>query len=137
MCPKRPEARSDDLFRSSLEAIIDPAQELIRLAALIDWGRFDDTFGTHYHEAKGRRGLPTRLIARLHLLKHMKGLSDEETCVAWLETRIFRRSAARRISSTGCRLIDHPSPAGGSGSELARWKFCWPKASWWQSRPRL
>jgi IS5 family transposase len=57
MRPKQPEAPSDDLFRSSLEAIIDPAHELIALAALIDWGQFDDAFGTHYHEAKGRRGL--------------------------------------------------------------------------------
>lgn len=90
MRPKQPEARSDDLFRSSLEAIIDPAHELIGLSALIDWDQFDDAFGTHYHEAKGRRGLPTRLMAGLHLLKHMKGLSDEETCAAWLENPYFQ-----------------------------------------------
>ncbi len=34
--------------------------------------------------------LPTRLMARLHLLKHMKGLSDEETCAAWLENPYFQ-----------------------------------------------
>ena len=90
MRPKQPETRSDDLFRSSLEAIIDPTHALIGLSALIDWGRFDDAFGTHYHEAKGRHGLPTRLMAGLHLLKHMKGLSDEETCAAWLENPYFQ-----------------------------------------------
>jgi IS5 family transposase len=90
MRPKQPEAPFDDLFRSSLEAIVDPAHELIRLAALIDWSRFDDAFGTHYHDRKGRRGLPTRLMAGLHLLKHMKGLSDEETCAAWLENPYFQ-----------------------------------------------
>jgi len=90
MHPKQPEAPPNDLFRSSLEAIADPAHELIGLSALIDWGQFDDAFGTHCHEAKGRHGLPTRLMAGLHLLKHMKGLSDEETCATWLENPYFQ-----------------------------------------------
>jgi len=90
MRPKQPEAPFDDFFRSSLEAIVDPSHELIGLSALIDWGRFDDAFGTHYHDRKGRRGLPTRLMAGLHLLKHMKGLSDEETCATWLENPYFQ-----------------------------------------------
>lgn len=90
MRPAKPEAPNGDLFRSSLEAIVDPEHELVRLAGLIDWKRFDDAFGPLYHEAKGRRGLPTRLMAGLHLLKHMKGLSDEETCAAWLENPYFQ-----------------------------------------------
>ena len=90
MRPKPPEAPTDDLFRSSLEAMIDPKHELIGLAALIDWRRFDDAFGAHYHDGKGRHGLPTRLMAGLHLLKHMKGLSDDETCAAWLENPYFQ-----------------------------------------------
>ena len=60
MRPKQPETANDDLFRSSLEAILDPEHELIRLAGLIEWERFDDAFGAYYHEAKGRRGLRTR-----------------------------------------------------------------------------
>ena len=90
MRPKSPEAPTGDLFRSSLEAIVDPGHELVRLAALIDWRRFDDAFGAHYHDQKGRPGLPTRLMAGVHLLKHMKGLSDEETCAAWLENPYFQ-----------------------------------------------
>jgi len=90
MRPQKPEAPTGDLFRSALEAIADPDHDLIRLAELINWSRFDDAFGPLYHEAKGRRGLPTRLMAGLHLLKHMKGLSDEEVCVAWLENPYFQ-----------------------------------------------
>ena len=90
MRPKSPEAPTGDLFRSSLESIIDPGHELIRLGALIGWGRFDDAFGAHCHDRKGRPGLPARLMAGLHLLKHMKGLSDEETCAAWLENPYFQ-----------------------------------------------
>ena len=85
MRPKKSEAPNGDLFRTALEAIVDPGHELIRLAGLIDWGRFDDAFGPYYHERRGRRGLPTRLMTGLHLFKHMKGLSDEETCAVWLE----------------------------------------------------
>ena len=90
MRPNKADTPTSDLFRASLEAILDPQHELVRLAALIDWERFDDAFGPLYHEAKGRRGLPTRLMAGLHLLKHMKGLSDEETCAAWLENPYFQ-----------------------------------------------
>ena len=75
MRPKQPDTAKEDLFRSSLEAILDPDHELIRLAGLIDWERFDDAFGAYYHDRKGRRGLRTRLMTGLHLLKHMKGLS--------------------------------------------------------------
>ena len=95
MRPAKPQAPNDDLFRSSLEAIVNPNHELLRLAALIDWTRFDDAFGSLYHQARGRRGLPTRLMVGLHLLKHMKGLSDEETCAAWLENPYFRAPRAR------------------------------------------
>lgn len=63
---------------------------MIRLAALIEWERFDDAFGPYYHPGKGRRGLRTRLMAGLHLLKHMKGLSDEETCAVRLENPYFQ-----------------------------------------------
>ena len=71
MRPSKPEPPTGDLFRMSLEAIIDPGHELVRLGRLIDWERFDDAFGPRYHDRKGRHGLPARLMAGLHLLKHM------------------------------------------------------------------
>jgi IS5 family transposase len=57
MRPTKSETPNGDLFRAALEAIVDPKHELIRLAGLIDWGRFDDAFGPNYRERKGRRGL--------------------------------------------------------------------------------
>lgn len=90
MRPEKPDTPNGDLFRASLEAMLDPEHELLQLASLIDWDRFDDAFGAHYHERMGRRGLRTRLMVGLHLLKHMKGLSDEETCAAWLENPYFQ-----------------------------------------------
>ena len=86
MRPKTlPKSSADDLFRARLEAILDGRHELVRLANLIDWQRFETAFGSLYVEHKGRPGLPTRLMVGLHLLQHAKGLSDEAVCALWLE----------------------------------------------------
>src|SRR5215210_4266059 len=88
--PKSPaEKAEEDLFRSRLANILDPGHELLRLAALADWAALDAAFGPPCAEA-GRPGLPTRLMAGLHLLKHAKGLSDEQVCAQWVENPYFQ-----------------------------------------------
>lgn len=89
MAPRKPGHGSDDLFRSRLEAMIDMDHALVKLAGLTDWSRFDEAFGRFYTQ-KGRPGLPTRLMAGLHLLKHMEGLSDEAVCAKWVENPYFQ-----------------------------------------------
>ena len=91
MRPKQPAAEpQEDLFRARLETLVDPRHALVRLAGLIDWGRFEAAFGPLYTDGIGRPGLPTRPMAGLHLLKHMDGLSDGAVC-----TRYLDRSPAR------------------------------------------
>ena len=85
MPPKKPQPSSFELFQSRLDTMLDPSHPLVKLAALIDWSRFDEAFGGVYTPLKGRPGLPTRLMAGLHLLKHMEGLSDEAVCARWVE----------------------------------------------------
>lgn len=85
MPPKKPGLSESELFRMLLVNMIDMSHALVKLAGAIDWPRFDTAWGKFYHEKKGRPGLPTRLMAGLHLLKHMEGLSDEEVCARWLE----------------------------------------------------
>jgi IS5 family transposase len=89
MPPKKPAPRSDELFRSQLDNMIDMGHALVKLAQLIDWSRFDEAFGRFYHE-KGRPGLSTQLMAGLHLLKHMEGLSDEAVCARWVENPYYQ-----------------------------------------------
>jgi IS5 family transposase len=89
MPPKKPIPRSDGLFRSQLDAMIDMEHALVKLAGLIDWSRCDEAYGRFYHE-KGRPGLSTRLMAGPHLLKHMEGLSDEAVCARWVENPYFQ-----------------------------------------------
>ena len=78
-----------DMFRNRLDNMIDMRHELVRLAGLIDWTRFDEAFGSLYAE-KGRPGLPTRLMVGLHLLKHARGISDEQVCAQWIENAYFQ-----------------------------------------------
>ena len=113
MRPKKPEAPNEDLFRSSLEAILSPQHELLLLGKKIDWDRFDDAFGTHFDEHRGRAGLPTRLMAGLHLLKHMKGLSDEELCAVWVENPYFQ-------AFCGETHFQHQAPF--DRSSMTRWR---------------
>ena len=69
--------------------MIDMRHELVLLALLIDWQRFEDAFGPLYAE-DGRPGLATRPMVGLHILKHARGLSDEQVCAAWLENAYFQ-----------------------------------------------
>ncbi len=87
MRPKQPAAEpQEDLFRARLETLVDRRHALVRLAGLIDWGRFETEFGPLYTDGIGRPGLPTRLMVGLHLLKHMDGLSDEAVCARYLDS---------------------------------------------------
>ncbi len=84
-----PAAGETDMFRNRLDNMIDMRHELVRLAGLIEWKRFDEAFGSLYAE-KGRPGLPTRLMVGLHMLKHARGISDEQVCAQWIENAYFQ-----------------------------------------------
>ena len=70
-------AEQPDMFRETLEAILDPRHELLELGRRIDWAALDAVCGATFVDQVGRPGLPTRLMVGLHILKHVKGLSDE------------------------------------------------------------
>ncbi len=56
---------AEDLFRSRLDTIINPRHELVRLAAAIDWHRFDEAFDPLFGDT-GNPALPTRVMVGLH-----------------------------------------------------------------------
>ena len=84
MKPIRPGRATPDLFRERLDAIIDMRHGLVRLADLMPWSDFDESFGKFF-DPIGRPGKPTRLMVGLHYLKHTYDLSDEETVARWVE----------------------------------------------------
>jgi IS5 family transposase len=114
MRPKQPKAEpQEDLFRARLENLVDPRHPLVRLAPLIDWGRFEAEFGALYTDG-GRPGLPTRLMVGLHLLKHMDGLSDEAVCARYLDSPYYAQLFC------GETYFQHALPL--DRSSLTRWR---------------
>ena len=108
-----PAAGETDMFRNRLDNMIDMRHELVRLAGLIEWKRFDEAFGALYAE-KGRPGLPTRLMVGLHMLKHARGISDDQSARSGSKTRISSSSAERRIFRPSCRSIAPRCRSGGA-----------------------
>lgn len=114
MRPHRPDTKpQSDLFRESLAAILNPRHELLVLSSRIDWESLEERFGATFVEDVGRPGLPTRLMVGLHLLKHIKGLSDEGVCAAWVENPYFQ-------AFCGETHFQHVLPA--DRSSMTRWR---------------
>jgi len=84
MRPPKPEKKvqTASLFQPLLVDIIEPSHELVLLAERIDWNWLDQQMEPLF-SSKGRAAIATRLMVGLHLLKHAKGLSDEEVCRQW------------------------------------------------------
>ena len=82
--------RQDDLFRPSLEKIINLRHPLVRLAAETDWNFLAGRFSSVCRLGPGQPPLPTRLVAGLFILKHMHNLSDEALCDRWVENPYFQ-----------------------------------------------
>ncbi len=114
MRPAKPDAAAQpDMFRETLEAILDPRHELPELGRRIDWAKLDAVCGETFVDQVGRPGLPTRLMAGLHILKHVKGLSDEAVCAAWVENPYFQ-------AFCGERFFQHRLPL--DRSSMTRWR---------------
>lgn len=107
-----PDVPAEDLFRNRLENLIDHRHELVRLAALIDWERFDTEWGEAFCE-HGRPAIATRLIAGLHYLKHTYGLSDDEVVQRWAENPYWQYFC-------GETYFQHELPL--NPSSLSRWR---------------
>ena len=107
-----PDPPSEDLFRHRLDNLIDRRHELVRLAALMDWDRFDAEWGEAFCE-HGRPAIATRLIAGLHYLKHTYGLSDDEVVQRWSENPYWQYFC-------GETYFQHELPL--NPSSLSRWR---------------
>lgn len=105
--------RQDDLFRASLEAIINLRHPLVRLAAEINWDFLAKRFSSVCRIGPGQPPLPTRLVAGLFILKHMHNLSDEALCDRWVENPYFQHFCGEAV-------FQHQLPF--DRSSLTRWR---------------
>jgi len=102
-----------ELFRSSLEQILDRTHPLYVLANKIDWKRFDVAFGALFAQKKGRPALPTRLVVGLHYLKHAYNESDESVVARLLENPYWQYFC-------GFKHFQHTLPI--DPSSMTRWR---------------
>ena len=107
------EESHEELFRSSLEQILNNKHPLYVLANKIDWSRFDKSFGELFVQKQGRPGLPTRLVVGLHYLKHAYNESDESVVARLLENPYWQYFC-------GFKQFQHDLPI--DPSSLTRWR---------------
>lgn len=61
----------------TLQELLDPNHNLVHLAGVVDWEEVHNRLAPYYSNV-GRQGLPIRLLAGLHILKHKENMSDEK-----------------------------------------------------------
>lgn len=105
--------RQKDLFRPSLDAIIDLGHPLVKLAERIDWGFLETRWGAVYEAGPGQPPLPVRLVAGLFIIKHMHNLSDEALCDRWVENPYYQYFCGEHV-------FRHELPF--DRSSLSRWR---------------
>src|ERR1700756_559891 len=108
-----PDDRRDDLFRASLEAIINLRHPLVRLPAGVNLDFLAERFSSVCRVGAGPPPLPTRLVAGLLILKHMHNLSDEALCDRWVENPYFQYFCGEAV-------FRHELPF--DRSSLTRWR---------------
>ena len=110
---ERRDGGQQDFFRARLEAVINMAHVLVRLARLIDWVFLEKVCGEAYKAGPGNPPLPTRLMVGLEVLKYSYNVSDERLCEAWLENPYFQYFC-------GEEFFQHELPF--DRSSMTRWR---------------
>ena len=86
--PRPPE--QDDLLRPQLVDMIDPRNELVKLAALIDWEVIEREWAGFFPSGRGRPATEPRLVAGLLYLQHAYRLSDDAVVARWVENPYYQ-----------------------------------------------
>ena len=81
MRPRERREDEGDILRSRLDQI-NMRHPLVALARKLDWAFIEKTFGEIYSDGPGQPTRPTRLMARLIILKCAHDLSDEVLCAS-------------------------------------------------------
>jgi IS5 family transposase len=113
MTPKTRPKSAEDIYRSRLDSIINMYHPLIKLSQQIGWSHLEEQYGALYVENTGRPGLPTRLMAGLHYLKHTYDVSDEGVVEGFLENPYWQYFC-------GFEFFQHENPC--DPSSLVKWR---------------
>ena len=84
MLGKLPSESQESLFAPPFEVMLNPNDELVKLAKRLPWDRLEARFAGLY-ATSGRPSIPIRVMVSLLLLQRMKDLSDEELVKQWVQ----------------------------------------------------
>ena len=122
-----------DLFRNRLDKQLNQRHPLFKLAHIVNWQVSDKAFGKLHCPDNGSPDKSIRLMAGLQYLKHLQGLSDEQTVGQWAENPYWKyfcgedcfqhdppmdtssmSGFSNRIGESGCELILQATDWGGN-----------------------
>ena len=73
-----------------LETMLDSKHPLFKLANMVDWSLFENSFAPLFCADNGRPPKPIRLMTGLLMLKHLRNVSDEQVVVQFTENAYYQ-----------------------------------------------
>jgi len=110
-------------FYSTFEEQLDHCHSLYKLANVIRWNIFEDSFSKHYSLTQGKPAKPIRLMVSLLILKQLRNLSDESVVEQWSENSYYQYFSGEQCfcSQQPCvatELVEFRKRIGTEGIEL-------------------
>ena len=81
-------AHNLSLFKTPFEQSLSPANRWVQMAELVPWDQMAKVFFEHLSDRHGRPSVDLRIILGALLVKHIEGLSDEDT-ISYIQENIY------------------------------------------------
>lgn len=80
--------RTLQLFRTPFENTLNPDNRWVRMASLVPWDDLAKVFFRHMNATHGRASVDLRIVLGALLVKHIEGISDEDT-IDYIQENIY------------------------------------------------
>ena len=106
-----------------LETMLDSKYPLFKLANMVEWSLFENSFAPLFCADNGRPPKPIRLMTGLLMLKHLRNVSDEQVVVQFTENAYYQYFCGLEAFSTSApcassELVYFRHRIGEEGVEL-------------------
>ncbi len=106
-----------------LETMLDSKHPLFKLANMVDWSLFENSFAPLFCADNGRPPKPIRLMTGLLMLKHLRNVSDEQVVAQFAENAYYQYFCGLEAFSTSApcassELVHFRHRIGEEGVEL-------------------
>ena len=106
-----------------LETMLDSKHPLFKLANMVDWSLFENSFAPLFCADNGRPPKPNRLMTGLRMLKHLRNVSDEQVVVQFAENAYYQYFCGLEAFSTSApcassEIVHFRHRIGEEGVEL-------------------